>query len=114
MGLVTPDLAWDVGTKYGPLPNQAPQMLLEEGPDSGALIGHSAHMGENPLWLATTNDGEVHTPLQGDTSIGANEWMMMIDDFLDGGSDPIVRGMEADAHSMLSGRRRVSDGPRYV
>jgi len=69
-------------------------------------------MGENPLSLATANDGEVHTPLQGNTSIGANEWMMMIDDLLDSGSDPIVRGMEADADSMLSRRRRVGDGPR--
>ncbi len=87
-------------------------MLVEEGPDPCAFISHAAQMGENSLWLTTANDREVYTPLQGDTSIGANEWTE-IDDFLHGGSDPIdVRGMEADAGSLLSGRRHVGDGLR--
>ncbi len=81
-------------------------MLLEERPDPGALIAHAAQMGENPFWLITMNNEEVHPPLQGDTSIGANEneWMRT-DDFLHS-------GMETDTGSASSGRRRVGDEPR--
>ncbi len=87
-------------------------MLLEEGLDPDALIDHAAQMGENPLWPTTTNDGMVHMPLQGDTSIGMNEGME-IDDFLYGGSNPIdILGIETDTDSMSSGRRRADDGPR--
>lgn len=104
--------ARDAGASNGPLSNRAPQILLEEGPDPCTLIGHAAQMGENALWLTTTNNGEVHPPLQGDTSIVANEWME-IHDFLHSGSNPIdVLGMEIDTSSISSGRRCVGDGIR--